>query len=111
VPAAQRAFVGDGGLCWRLVLRCGHTIILAGGMTTRKGWAGETLTTIAQCTCSASTHPPADCTTLAECPVHGDAGGYHLVDLPCGCQDITYPDGTTTREHDHTACDRQPRPH
>lgn len=28
-----------------------------------------------------------------------------LVDLPCGCQDIHYADGTSCLEHNHVECD------
>lgn len=33
---------------------------------------------------------------------------YELKDLPCGCQDVYYADGTTDREHDHVECDGEP---
>jgi hypothetical protein len=31
-----------------------------------------------------------------------------LVDLPCGCQDVYYEDGSVDREHDHVECDGLP---
>lgn len=53
---------------------------------------------------------------MSTCPVcydtsvtceYADSGT--LVDLPCGCQDVHYPDGRVCREHDHVHCDGQPR--
>lgn len=35
---------------------------------------------------------------------------YELRDLPCGCQDVIYADGTIDREHDHVECDGQVTP-
>jgi hypothetical protein len=33
-----------------------------------------------------------------------EPGTYKLVELPCGCQDVHYADGTIDREHDHVEC-------
>lgn len=32
-----------------------------------------------------------------------------LVDLPCGCQDVHYVDGTICFEHAHVECDATPK--
>ncbi len=34
--------------------------------------------------------------------------GARLVDLPCGCQDVHYNDGTICHEHNHVDCDGPP---
>jgi hypothetical protein len=49
-------------------------------------------------------------TTGDEMTVRPDAGepAFTLVDLPCGCQDVHYEDGTVDREHDHVECDGTP---
>ena len=31
-----------------------------------------------------------------------------IVDLPCGCQDVYYDDGSIDYEHDHVECDGTP---
>ncbi len=44
------------------------------------------------------------------CGQAGWAAGldYELVDLPCGCQDVHYADGTVCFEHAHVDCDGTP---
>lgn len=32
-------------------------------------------------------------------------GSYTEVEIPCGCVDIHYFDGSVDREHDHVECD------
>jgi hypothetical protein len=32
-----------------------------------------------------------------------------VVDLPCGCQDVRYVDGTVCHEHNHVVCEGQPK--
>lgn len=34
--------------------------------------------------------------------------GKTLVDLPCGCQDVHYADGTVCYEHAHVECNGAP---
>jgi hypothetical protein len=33
---------------------------------------------------------------------------YAYLDLPCGCQDVIYTDGSVCIEHNHVQCDGEP---
>lgn len=46
-------------------------------------------------------------TTTCPCRTRRSDPG-HLVQLPCGCADVHYPDGTVCREHTHVECDGTP---
>ena len=46
-------------------------------------------------------------TTTPVCTVHDAeprSASFRTVDLPCGCQDIYYADGTVCFEHAHAEC-------
>lgn len=52
---------------------------------------------------------PADTRTALPPPCTGDLTPqtvpHVLADLPCGCQDVHYADGTRCYEHNHVQCD------
>jgi hypothetical protein len=54
-----------------------------------------------------------DDTKAAQPACTGSCGGpeVRLDDLPCGCQDVQYVDGTVCYEHNHVICDgKRPEP-